>query len=186
MHYPAGYPVSPRDRDRFVLTRRPARPIHDPWQHQGLIVEGEPTGDGRTARVGTVLLTGRECPWRCVMCDLWRGTTTDTTPRGAIPAQVAAARRQLLERGEHVTAMKLYNAGSFFDPRAVPEEDYDDIARQLGGIERVVSSLIRRWSRAASIRGLRRSNNRPFRRSDSRGSKSRWASRPSIPMRSTS
>ncbi len=34
--------------------------------------------------------------------------------------------------------MKLYNAGSFFDPRAVPESDYDDIAAQLVGLERVI------------------------------------------------
>ena len=34
--------------------------------------------------------------------------------------------------------MKLYNAGSFFDPRAVPEDDYGGIAGQLAGLDRVI------------------------------------------------
>ena len=37
-----------------------------------------------------------------------------------------------------ITAIKLYNAGSFFDPRAVPDADYDDIAAALAGLSRVV------------------------------------------------
>ena len=32
-----------------------------------------------------------------------------------------------------VTGMKLYNAGSFFDPRAVPEADYDGVAARSPG-----------------------------------------------------
>ena len=34
--------------------------------------------------------------------------------------------------------VKLYNAGSFFDPRAVPECDYEEIARHLTGLRRVI------------------------------------------------
>jgi radical SAM enzyme (TIGR01210 family) len=34
--------------------------------------------------------------------------------------------------------MKLYNAGSFFDPRAVPDSDYDAIAATLAGIPQIV------------------------------------------------
>jgi hypothetical protein len=34
--------------------------------------------------------------------------------------------------------MKLYNAGSFFDPRAVPETDYDAIAAAAAGLSRVI------------------------------------------------
>ena len=131
-------PATPAARDRFVVARRPARPRHDPWQHQGLIIEDEPTGGGDFARVGTVLLTGRECPWRCTMCDLWRYTTEADTPPGAIPAQVSAARTALKGEPVPVTAMKLYNAGSFFDPRAVPDDDYDAVAKALCGLSRVI------------------------------------------------
>jgi radical SAM enzyme (TIGR01210 family) len=72
------------------------------------------------------------------MCDLWRYTTTSDTPAGAIPAQIAAARRALAERGEAVTQMKLYNASNFFDPRAVPDDDYRPIALALRQLEQVV------------------------------------------------
>ena len=58
------YPAGASARDRFVAERRGARPSHDPWQYQGLIVEDERTGEGVRARTATVLLTGRECPWR--------------------------------------------------------------------------------------------------------------------------
>jgi radical SAM enzyme (TIGR01210 family) len=135
---PEPYPTSAAARDRFVLARRPPRPPHDPWQHQGLIIEDEPAEGGGAARVATVLLTGRECPWRCAMCDLWRYTTEEDTPRGAIPAQVVAARTALRAPQAPVTVMKLYNAGSFFDPRAVPDDDYDAIAAALGGLTRVI------------------------------------------------
>jgi radical SAM enzyme (TIGR01210 family) len=138
MHYPAAYTAAASERDRFILALRDVRPHLDPWRYQDLIVEDERTAGGGIERVGTVLLTGRECPWRCVMCDLWRGTTMEDTPRGAIPRQVADARRRLQERHQDITHIKLYNAGSFFDPRAVPEDDYDTIAAQLTGLERVI------------------------------------------------
>jgi radical SAM enzyme (TIGR01210 family) len=132
------FPTTAAARDRFVLARRGARTPHDPWLAQGLIVEEEPAGDGRRTSIATVLLTGRECPWRCTMCDLWRHTIDTDTPRGAIPAQVAAARTALLDTGTVVTGMKLYNAGSFFDPRAVPEADYDAIAASLAGLSHLI------------------------------------------------
>jgi archaeosine synthase beta-subunit len=132
------YPADSSARDRFVLERRGGRPTPDPWQHQGLIVEDERTADGTRARIATVFLTGRECPWRCSMCDLWRYTTVTDTPRGAIPAQIAAARGTLDSEGARVSSIKLYNAGSFFDPRAVPVQDYDAIAEALEGFSSVV------------------------------------------------
>jgi len=132
------YPDTAAARDRFVLDRRGPRPRHDPGRLQGLIVEDERDTDGRPARTATVLLTGRECPWRCAMCDLWAYTIDEDTPRGAIPAQITAARQELASRHEAVAGIKLYNAGSFFDPRAVPESDYDDVAVALAGLSRVI------------------------------------------------
>ena len=134
----AAYPAERSARDRFVLDRRVPRRESDPWRHQGLIVEDERSVDGSVGRVATVLLTGRECPWRCAMCDLWRYTTSGDTPEGAIAAQVAAAKAALDGRGEALTAVKLYNAGSFFDARAVPDADYDGVAAALSGVPRVI------------------------------------------------
>src|SRR5512144_1735597 len=106
------YPTSRAARDRFVLDRRGPRPQPDPWHYQGLIVEDELTGMGTVARSGTVFLTGKECPWRCVMCDLWQYTTERETPGGAIPAQLAAARAALSARSETIGQLKLYNASN--------------------------------------------------------------------------
>ncbi len=132
------YPAGAAARDRFVIDRRPAWPRPDPLQYHDLVVEDERTEDGSILPAAALFLIGRECPWRCVMCDLWRQTVVDDTPPGAIPGQVAAARRMLAARGQAVSAIKLYNAGSFFDPRAVPDADYDAIAAALAGLDRVI------------------------------------------------
>jgi radical SAM enzyme (TIGR01210 family) len=131
------YPSDGPGRDRFVELRRNGRPAFDPFRYQGVAFEQERSADGRIASVAVLLLTGRECPWRCVMCDLWRGTTHDDTPLGAIPSQIEAARREWLRHG-NVNHAKLYNASSFFDPRAVPEDDYGAIASSLKGLTRAI------------------------------------------------
>ena len=134
----AGFPRTAVSRDRFVLDRRGSRPAHDPWRHQGVLVEDERSADGRRARIATVFLTGRECPWRCTMCDLWRYTTTGDTPRGAIPDQIAAARCETDAMHGSIDGIKLYNAGSFFDPRAIPVADYEAIAGAVAGIPHII------------------------------------------------
>jgi archaeosine synthase beta-subunit len=131
------YPASPSARDRVILARRPVRPAHDPWRHQGVLVEDERDAGGRIVSVATVFLTGRECPWRCAMCDLWRYTTESDTPDGALPFQVAEALAGVRAHAKP-EAVKLYNAGSFFDPRAVPPRDYDGIAVALTGMDHVI------------------------------------------------
>ena len=133
------YPQGPRSRDLFVLERREARPMLDPWRPQGVLVEDERAKDGRIARVATIFLTGRECRWRCTMCDLWRHTLPGDTPPGAIPAQIDLAIAELAEAGgARPTHIKLFNASSFFDLQAVPRADYGPIALRLTGFERVV------------------------------------------------
>lgn len=109
----------------------------------------EPDPDGGQASILTVFLTNRECPWRCLMCDLWRHTLPETVPRGAIPEQVEKSliADRLAKPGEPAQWLKLYNAGSFFDPRAIPTEDLPRLARQAGAFRRLVvechPSLIR-------------------------------------------
>jgi radical SAM enzyme (TIGR01210 family) len=138
MHYRPDYPDTPAARDRFVIDLRAPRPAQDPWRYQNILIEDEPTERGDTARVGTIFLTGRECPWRCAMCDLWRGTTRADTPDGAIPAQIRAARRQWRDAGDVISRLKLYNASNFFDPRAVPPGDYGDIVEASEDVEQVI------------------------------------------------
>jgi len=130
------YPDTPAARNRFILARRPARQAHDPWRAHGVIVELEPDASGALVDVITVFLTGRECPWRCAMCDLWTYTTPTDTPAGAIPRQIRDALGGTAGHGGTARSdwhVKLYNAGSFFDPRAVPVGDYPGIAAAIAG-----------------------------------------------------
>lgn len=133
-----GFPSTASARDRYVLQRRAPRPVHHPWRSQGFTVEAERCVNGEILPVATIFLTGRECPWRCTMCDLWRFTTRSDTPSGAIAGQVAAARSALESEVPGIRSFKLYNAGSFFDPRAVPDHDYEGIAVALAGLAHVI------------------------------------------------
>jgi radical SAM enzyme (TIGR01210 family) len=99
-----------------------------------VVEERERSESGELHAGAVVYLANRECPWRCLMCDLWTDTLEETTAPGSIPRQVRAA---LAQTGP-VRQVKLYNAGSFFDPRAIPPEDHAAIAQALSGIERVI------------------------------------------------
>ncbi|HEY6447431.1 MAG TPA: hypothetical protein VIY53_13300 [Acidobacteriaceae bacterium] len=139
------YPGDTAARDRWILAQRreAARKDLDPWRPAALFREEEPDGTGAIVPVTTIFLTNRECPWRCVECDLWRNTLTEPTPAGAIPAQIEFALEQLAASGAQLGrdgrgAIKLYNAGSFFDPRAIPPEDHLAIAEAVRGFDRVI------------------------------------------------
>jgi hypothetical protein len=97
-------------------------------------VEEELSASREILPVATIFLTNRECPWRCVMCDLWRNTLTTEVPLGAIPAQIVFALSQL----PPARVLKLYNSGSFFDSRAIPLEDHSAIADRANNFERLI------------------------------------------------
>jgi radical SAM enzyme (TIGR01210 family) len=105
------------------------------------VVEDERAADGTIEPVVTIFLTGRECPLKCVMCDLWKHTTRVDTPVGAIPDQILRAFDERASRqptAGRPHTVKLYNAGSFFDPRAVPVQDYDAIAMATHDVDRLI------------------------------------------------
>jgi radical SAM enzyme (TIGR01210 family) len=130
----APYPESPVDRDRWILERRGSRDPVDVRRAVASFVELEPGEDGRPQPVAAIFLANRECPWRCLMCDLWKNTLEESPPAGAIPAQIRGALAALPE----ARGVKLYNSGSFFDPRAIPPEDYPEIAAAVSGFARVI------------------------------------------------
>ena len=128
------YPEQPAERDRWILARRPERASLDAMRPYAFFAEEECSQDGRVIPGAAVFLTNRECPWRCVMCDLWKNTLTESVPIGAIPAQIDFA----LARLPGTRQIKLYNSGSFFDPRAIPVEDFPTIADRVKSFERVI------------------------------------------------
>ena len=138
------YPETPAARDEWILARRPERNALDPFRPYAFFVEEEAAPGCRILSpvpcvlspvlVATIFLTNRECPWRCLMCDLWKNTLTESVPARAIPAQIDYA----LDRLPPARHIKLYNSGSFFDPRAIPVEDYAVIAQRISRFDRVI------------------------------------------------
>ena len=120
--------------DDFVLRHRSAKPRLDPQRAYASMWEEERDSLGALAPTAVVFLTNRECPFRCVMCDLWVNTLDETVPCGAIAAQIRSALADLPPARQ----IKLYNAGSFFDPAAIPPEDDEEIAQAVTGFERVI------------------------------------------------
>jgi radical SAM enzyme (TIGR01210 family) len=125
-------PVRPTDAD--ILAARPAKNAVDPSRPYAFLVEPERTARGAVEDVATIFLTNRECPFRCLMCDLWENTTDEPVAPGAIPAQIDYA----LERLPPARHVKLYNSGNFFDPKAIPRSDLPAIADRVRDFDTVI------------------------------------------------
>lgn len=138
----SSYPKTFRDRNRWILSRRGVRNIVSGQRPYAVLRESERNVVGQLAEVATIFLTNRECPWKCFMCDLWRNTLEESLSAGQIPAQIRWAFRQLAvpvaETDRGGMQLKLYNSGSFFDPKAIPPADYSAIADLVRGFERLV------------------------------------------------
>jgi archaeosine synthase beta-subunit len=130
----SSYPLGELERNQWILKHRSNRETLDARRPHTFFVEDEASPSGEVVPVATVFLTNRECPWRCVMCDLWRRTLTVSVPVGAISAQIHFALSQLPAARE----LKLYNSGSFFDSRAIPVEDHPAIANSASKFERLI------------------------------------------------
>lgn len=151
------YPTNPSQRDRWIVRHRGPKAPQDVFRPYAFLWEEEPgsaglppatdpqgvgthfcgaVASGRLTLSGTatIFLTNRECPFRCLMCDLWQNTLDARVPSGAIVTQI----RYALERLPPARQIKLYNAGSFFDPQAIPPEDDAEIADAVHGFDRVI------------------------------------------------
>ena len=128
------YPATAAERTRWIISQRPQRHEVDVNTPRAIFREQELDRNGILRDVLTIILTGRECPWRCLMCDLWRDTSANPIPQGAVIRQIEST----LAQHARPEVIKLYNAGSFFDPLSVPPEDDSAIASLLDGIGQVV------------------------------------------------
>ena len=120
--------------DADIIAARPARNSVSVERPYAFLVEPEYAASGRVEDVATIFLTNRECPLCCLMCDLWKNTTESRVPEGAIPTQIDFALSRLPE-ARHI---KLYNSGNFFDPQAIPRNDFSAIAARVRGFETVI------------------------------------------------
>lgn len=128
------YPSAPAERTRWILERRGPRARLDEEVPHAFFSEQERTDESVVAPVSVILLTNRECPWKCLMCDLWRNTVSKPVAPGAIARQIAHA----LARLPAATTLKLYNSGSFFDPGAIARNEWPAIAALARPFSRVV------------------------------------------------
>ncbi len=120
--------------DRWIVSSRGRKNSVDLQKPYLWLVEKERTISGEIEDIAIIFLTNRECPFRCLMCDLWKNTTDESVPVGAISNQIEWALNHLPD----VKHLKLYNSGSFFDGRAIPEEDYIRIASLVSSFETVI------------------------------------------------
>ena len=120
--------------DEQMIAMRPPKNLVDVHRPFAFLVEPEHQPSGQVEDVAVLFLTNRECPYRCLMCDLWKNTTNETVPHGAIPEQIDFALREL-PTARHI---KLYNSGNFFDPAAIPPDDYAAIAIRVKAFATVI------------------------------------------------
>lgn len=120
--------------DREIVRARPERNSLGFDRPYEFLVEAERSANGLVEDVVTIFLTNRECPFRCLMCDLWKNTTVESVPVGAIPRQIDYA----LERLPEAQHCKLYNSGNFFDVKAIPKDDWPAIVDRMRGFKSVI------------------------------------------------
>ncbi len=131
---PGGYPAAVGERNFWIRSKRPAKNRLDPLRPYAFLWEEELGPDGDIWPTACVFLTNKECPFSCLMCDLWKNTLDWESPAGAISTQIEYAVARLPASRQ----IKLYNAGSFFDPSAIAPADYPSIARAVSVFDHVV------------------------------------------------
>ena len=120
--------------DSTIVAARPAKNRVDPRRPYAYLCEPEYSAAGIVEQVATLFLTNKECPFRCLMCDLWKNTLDESIAPGDILAQIDFALKRLPE----ANSIKLYNSSNFFDRKAIPRSDYAAIASRMESFERVI------------------------------------------------
>ena len=120
--------------DKWIVSSRGKKNSVDPQRPYAWLVEKERSRSGEVEDTAIIFLTNQECPYHCLMCDLWKNTTDRPVPVGSIPDQIEWALKQM----PYARHLKLYNSGSFFDEGAIPEADYQRIASLVSGFDTVI------------------------------------------------
>lgn len=117
-----------------VTRSRGKRNLLRPDRPYALLTEEEWLNPRIKKSISTVFLTNKECPWRCVMCDLWKNTLPYSNSDQDIISQVTFA----LDKLEPTDWIKLYNSGSFFDQKAINKSSWPALLPHLNTFERII------------------------------------------------
>ncbi|MDA7527876.1 radical SAM protein [bacterium] len=117
-----------------ILAVRPNRNHVSRDRPYAYLVEPEFNAHSEVVDVATLFLTNSECPYHCLMCDLWKNTLPRSEESADIPQQIRFALKELSPAQE----IKLYNSGNFFDSKAIPPEQYAEIAELVKGFKTVI------------------------------------------------
>lgn len=126
--------LQPQIGDESILAARGPRNAINPRRAYHSLVEEEFSASGTVEDVATIFLSNKECPFRCLMCDLWKNTTVDKVPDGAITEQIRRA-LDTLPPAKHI---KLYNSGNFFDAQAIPRAEFTAITKLVAEFDTLI------------------------------------------------
>ena len=117
-----------------IISQRGLKNSLDLTRPYDWLVEKEISAEGINEDTGIIFLSNKECSFKCLMCDLWKNTSDFPTPVGTIPEQI----RWALSKMPASKHLKLYNSGSFFDNKAIPESDDQAIADLVQDFETII------------------------------------------------
>ena len=129
------YPDTAAARDRFVLDLRGPKTALDPQRAYAAVWEEErdDTGAPGADRRRVPHQSRMPIPVRDVR-PVGQHARRSRCPAAPSPARSARRWRRLPPARQ----IKLYNAGSFFDPQAIPVDDFEEIAAAVSGFDRVI------------------------------------------------
>ena len=108
------YPETASTRTKWIRALREPSSRPGAQSTPDTLVEQEMGPKGCLLETATIFLINRECPWTCVMCDLWKHTSLKPMSPGHAPAQLSSALRQLETASkQRLKQIKIYNSGSF-------------------------------------------------------------------------
>jgi hypothetical protein len=120
--------------DRWIKSFRGKKNKLDPSKPYNWSIEKERTRQGFVEDTATVFLTNRECPFTCLMCDLWKNTTNYSVSADEITDQIDWA----MARIQSAYHLKIYNSGNFFDLKAIPLSAYRPIADKINRFKTLI------------------------------------------------
>jgi radical SAM enzyme (TIGR01210 family) len=112
----------------------------DPAKPYAFFVEEEAMPAGGLEDIAAIFTTNPECPFRCLVCDLWKYTTPRGTASASVADQVEWALAQLQDANcvNPAPHVKIYNAGSFFDIQSISLDDRARIAKGVAGRQTLI------------------------------------------------